>query len=85
MAITCEVIKDMGDTIITIEGIAIGIKITIKEGVGHLKDRIEIGQMTEAQVEVGLGQVLEKVQTEIEFDALNVENMITSHENVQLD
>ena len=61
MAITCEIIKDMEDTIIIIEEVAIGIRIIIEEGVGHLKDRIEIGEMTEAQVTVGLGQVLEQV------------------------
>ena len=41
--------------------------------------------MTEVGVTAGLGQVLGQVQTETEFDALNVESMIILHENVQLD
>ena len=73
-----------GDTIIIIEEVVIGIKIMIEKGVGHLKDRIERGETTKVQVIVGLGQVLEQEQTEIEFDVLNVENKITLHENVQL-
>ena len=45
-------------------------------GVGHLKDRIEVGEITEAWVTVGLCQVLEWVWIEREFDALSVESMI---------
>ena len=73
-----------GIIIITIEEATIEIKIIIEIGLGHLKDIVEIGEMAEAQVTVGLDQVPEQVQTEIGFDALNVESMITSHENVQL-
>ena len=84
MAITHEVIKHMEDLTI-MEEEAIEIKTIIKVGVGHLKDRIEVEDMTEAQVTIGLGQVLEQAQIGIEFDVLNVENMIILHKNVQLD
>ena len=60
------------------------IKLIIEEGVGHLKDRIEVGEMTEVGVTVGLGQVLGQAQTETEFHASSVESMIILHENVQL-
>ena len=50
-----------------------------------MKNRIEVGEMTEVRVTAGQGQVLGQVQIEAEFDALNVENMIILHENVQLD
>ena len=63
MPIICKVVKDTeGIIMITIEEVAIEIKIIIEIGVGHLKDRAEIGEMTEAQVTAGLGQVLEQVQ-----------------------
>ena len=52
-----EVIKGMEDITIT-EKVVTEIKCIIKEGVGHLKDRIEVGEMTEVGVTVGLGQVL---------------------------
>ena len=35
------------------------INLIIEEGVGHLKDRIEVGKMTEVRVIVKLSQVLE--------------------------
>ena len=38
-----------------------------------------------SKVTAGQGQVLKQVQTEIGFKALNVDSMITLHENVQLD
>ena len=60
----------MGEIII-IEGVVIGIEVTIGIGVDHLKGRV--------------GQVLEQVQTEIELDVLNVGNMTILQENVQLD
>ena len=82
MAIMHEIIKGMEDPTIT-EQEGIEIKIIIEEGVGHLKDRTEVEDMTEAQVTIGLGQVLEQAQKGIEFDALNVENMIILHQNVQ--
>ena len=47
MAIVHEIIKDMEDSTI-MEEEAIEIKIIIKEGVGHLRDRIEVEEMTEA-------------------------------------
>ena len=42
-----EVIKDMGEIIIT-EEVTIGIKVTIGIGVDHLKGRAEIGEIIEA-------------------------------------
>ena len=84
IAIMHKVMRGMEDTIIMEEAV-IETKLIIKEGVGHLKGRIEVGEMTEVREIVGLGQVLGKVQIEIEFNALSVENMIIFHENVQLD
>ena len=57
MAIMHEVIKGMEDMEI-MEEVVTEIKLIIEEGVGHLKDRIEVGEMTEVGVTVGLGQVL---------------------------
>ena len=54
-----------------------GDQLIIEEEVGHLKDRIEGGEMTEVGVTVGPGQVLGQVQIETEFDALCVESMIS--------
>ena len=82
MAIMHEVIKDMEDPTTMVEE-AIEIKTIMEEGVDHLKDRIQVGDRREAQVTIGLGQVLEQAQKGIEFDALNVENMIILHKNVQ--
>ena len=84
MAIMHEVIKGMEDMVIMKE-VVTEIKLIIEEGVGHLKDRIEVGEMTEVGVTTGLGQVLGYVQMQKEFDALNVESMIILCENVQLD
>ena len=84
MAIMHEVIKGMEDMAI-MEEVVTEIKLIIEEGVGHLKDRIEVGEMTEVRVTAGLGQVLGQVQIETEFDASNVESMIILCENVQLD
>ena len=64
---------------------AIEIRTIIEEGVGHLKDKIEVEDVTEVQVTIGLGQVLGQAQIGIESDALNVDNMIILHKNVQLD
>ena len=83
MAIMHKVIKGMEDMAIT-EEVVTEIKLIIEEGVGHLKDRIEVGEMTEVGVTVGLGQVLGQVQIETELDASSVESMIILHENVQL-
>ena len=57
MATTHEVVKGMEDITIT-EEVVMGIKLTIEENVGHLKDRREVGEMTEVEVTVGIGQVL---------------------------
>ena len=54
-------------------------------GVDHLKGRVGIGEIIEVWVTVGLGQVLEQVQIEIELAVLNVGNMTTLQENVQPD
>ena len=40
-----EVIRGMGEIIVTIEGMVIEIKVTTGIGVEHLKDRIEVGEM----------------------------------------
>ena len=53
--------------------------------VDHLKGRVEIGEIIEGWVTIGPGQVLEQVQIEIELDVLNVGNITTLQENVQLD
>ena len=79
-----KVIKGMEDIIITKE-VVIEIILIIEEVVGHLKDRMEVGEMTEVRVTVGLGQILEQVHIETELDALSVESMIILYENVQLD
>ena len=83
MAIMYEVIKGMEDMAITEEEIT-EINLIIEEGVGHLKDRIEVVEMTEVRVTAGLGQVLWQVQIET-FNGPNEESMIILHENVQLD
>ena len=83
MATTHEVIRGIEEIIIMAEGV-MEIILIAEDRVGHLKDRIEIGEMTEARVTVCLGQVLEQVQIETEFDALSVESMIILHKNVQL-
>ena len=53
MVTTHEVIRGMWEIII-IEGMIIGTDYTIEIGVGHLKDRIEVGEMTEVWVIVGM-------------------------------
>ena len=70
---------------IIIEEVIIGIEVAIGIGVDHLRGRVEIGEIIEAQVTVGPGQVLEQVQTETELDVSNVGNMTTLQEHVQLD
>ena len=52
-----EAIKYMEEITIMEEAVT-EIKLTTEEGLGHLKDRIEVGEMTEVGVTVGLGQVL---------------------------
>ena len=65
----------MEDTTI-MEEVVIEIKIIIEEGVDHLKDRIEVGEVIEVRVAVDLDQVLGQVQIDTEFNALSVERMI---------
>ena len=62
MDIICRVIKDKGDIIIITEEVIIEIKVSIGIGVGHLRDRLEMGETVEARVILGQGQVLELVQ-----------------------
>ena len=83
MATTHDVIRGIEEILITAE-VVTEINLIAEDGVGHLKDRIEVGEMTEVRVTIGLGQVLEQVQIETEFDALSVESMIILHKNVQL-
>ena len=52
-------------------------------GVGHLKDRIEVGEVIEVQVTIGCGQALEQAQIETELGVLNVGSMIILQGNVQ--
>ena len=52
-----EVIKSTEETSIT-EEVVMGISSIIEIGVGHLRDKVEIGEMTEVKVSVGLDQVL---------------------------
>ena len=60
-----EVTKDTEDITI-MEEVVMEIKFVIEEGEGHLKDRIEVGGMTEVGATVGLNQLLEQVQIERE-------------------
>ena len=50
------------EDITIMEEVVMGNKFIIEEGVGHLKDRIEVGEMTEVGATVGLDQVLGQVQ-----------------------
>ena len=70
MDITQEVVKDMGDKIITTEGGTLEIKIMIETGVGHMRDRVEIKGMVEALVIVDQGQVQGQLQIDIRLDAI---------------
>ena len=47
MVIICEVIKGIGEIII-IEGVDIGIEVTIGIGVDHLEGRVQIGELVQA-------------------------------------
>ena len=58
MVIMHEAIKCM-EEITIMEEVVTEIKLITEEGVGHLKDRIEVGEMTEVGVTVGLGQIPE--------------------------
>ena len=83
MVTTHKVIRGMGEIIATIEGMVIEIKITIGIAVGHLKDRIEVGEMIEVWVTVGLGQALGQAQIETELGDSNVMSMTILQGNVQ--
>ena len=72
----------MEDTII-MEEVAIGINPIIEVGVGHLRDKVEIGEMTEVRVTVGLAQVLGQVQIETGLYGLSAESTIILHKNAQ--
>ena len=79
MGITQEVIKGMGDLIITmVQREIIEVKIMIGIGLGHMRDRTEIEGTAEVQAIVDQDIVQGEVQIEIGLDALSVGNMITS-------
>ena len=52
-----EEIKGMDDITIT-EEVPIGINLIIEVGVGHLRDKVEIEEMTEVRATADLDQVL---------------------------
>ena len=58
MATTHKVIRGIEEIIIMAE-VVMEINLITEDRVGHLKDRIEVGEMTKVRVTVGLGQVLE--------------------------
>ena len=58
MATICRAIKGIEGRTIMEEAVT-EINLIVEDKVGHLKDRIEVGEMTEVRVTVGLGQVLE--------------------------
>ena len=70
MATTHEVIKGM-EEITIMEEVVIGISSIVGIGVDHLRDKVEIGEMTEVRVTAGLDQVLGQVQIKIGLDALS--------------
>ena len=47
IAIMHEEIRGMGEIVVIIEGTVTEIKIMIGTGVGHIKHRIEVGEMIE--------------------------------------
>ena len=76
MGIACKVIKDIEIIIIISEKIVIEVKIMTGTGVGHYIHRSELGETTEVQAMVGLGQDQQILQTEIGLDVLSVKSMI---------
>ena len=64
------------------EGETSEIKMSIRIGLDHVKDRIETEGMIEALVTVDQDQVQDQLQIGIGLDALNVGNMTTSQETV---
>ena len=83
MVTTHEVIKCMGEIMVVIEGMVIKIKIMTGIGIGHLRDRIEVGEMIEVSVIIGQDQVLEQVQTETGLGVSNVGSTTILQGNVQ--
>ena len=75
MVTTHKVIRGMQEIIVIIEGIIIVIRFMIGIGVGHLTDRIEVGEMIEVWVIVGWDQVQEQVWIGTGLGVLNVGNM----------
>ena len=67
----------MGDKIIITEGETLEINITIRIGVGHMRDRIDTEGMIDTLVTVHQDQIQEQLQIGIELDASNVGNMTT--------
>ena len=55
--------------------VVIEIKITTGIGEGHMKNRIEVGEMIEVWATVGQGEALEQVQIETELGVSNVGNV----------
>ena len=58
MGTTHEAIRGIQEITIMEETVT-EINLIVEDGVGHLKDRIEVGEIIEVQVTIGLGQVLE--------------------------
>ena len=58
MATTHGAIRCIQEITITEETVT-EINLIVEDRVGHLKDRIEAGEIIEVRVTVGLGQVLE--------------------------
>ena len=58
MATMHEAIRGIQEITIMEEAV-MKINLIVEDGVGHLKDRIEAGEIIEVRVTVGLGQVLE--------------------------
>ena len=73
----------MGDRIIITEEETLGTRIMIEIGVGHMRDKIETGEMIEALVTVDQDQVWEQVQTGIGLDILSAESMTILQETSQ--
>ena len=85
MGIIQEAIQGM-EGIIIIEEVVIEIKITINIGVGHMKDRIEMGEL-EDSTSASNSRLRSGSRASTNRDrirCLNVENMIISQGNDQL-
>ena len=60
MATAHKAVRGIQEITITEEAVT-EINLIVEDGVGHLKVRIEVGEIIEVRVTVGLGQVLEQV------------------------